>query len=171
MTDGDGIERVANVEVWSHCALHCRLETGDGEAESDRDGVDEIFAMVNETNWSEEGWANRGLRDCLAVRDIYISDIEPVEEGTDALGGIECSVSGESVGCYAYPDGRVAVVTVAVLDRLDRWDRVVVEVFFTTVVLSLVLVHLNLNLPVLLLFEPGESNKVDACGLDLLLVE
>lgn len=169
MTDGDGIERVVNMEEWSHSALHCRLETGDGETESNRDGVDEIFAMIDDTNWSEEGWANRGLGDCLAVRDIYISDIEPVEEGTDAFGGVECSVSGESVGCYTNPDGRVTVVTVTVLDRLDRWDRVVVEVFFITVVLALVLVYLDL--PVLLLFEPGESNKVDTGDLDLLVVE
>jgi len=169
MTDGDGIERVANVEVGTHSALHRRLETGDGETESNRDGVDEIFAMVDDTNWSEEGWANRGLGDCLAVRDIYISDIEPVEEGTDAFGRFECSGSGESVGCYAYPDGRVAVVTVTVLDRLDRWDRVVAELLFITVVLSLVLVYLDL--PILLLVEPGESNKVDTGGLDLLVVE
>lgn len=168
MTYGDGIERVANVEVWTHGALHCRLETGDGETESNRDGVDEIFAIIDDTNWSEEGWASRGLGDCLAVRDIYISGIELVEEGTDVFGRFECSGSGESVGCYAYPDGWVAVATVTVLDRLDRCDRVVVEVFIT-VVLSLVLAYLYL--PVFLLFEPGESNKINTGGLDLLVVK
>lgn len=169
MTDGDGIERVANVEVGTHSTLHRRLETGNGETESNGDGVDELPAMVDDTNWSEEGWANRGLGDCLTVRDIYISDIEPVEEGTDAFGRVECSGSGESVGCYAHPDGWVAEVTVTVLDRLDRWDRVVVVLFFIAVALSLVLV--NLNLPVLLLVEPGESNKVDTGNLDLFVVK
>lgn len=169
MADGDGIELVLNAEVGTHSTLHRRLETGDGETESNGDRVDELPVMVDDANWSKEGWANQGLGDCLAVRDIYISDIEPVEEGTDAFGRVERSGSSESIGCYAHPDGRVAVVTVTVLDRLDRWGSVIVEHFFIAVVLSLVLV--NLDLPVLPLVQPGESNKVDTGGLDLLVIE
>ena len=74
--------------------------------ESNGDGVDELPA---DTNWSEEGaWANREVRECLAIRDVYISDTKPIEEGTDSFCRVERSGSSECVsGCYAYPDGRV----------------------------------------------------------------
>lgn len=152
------------MEVGTHSALHRRLATGYGETEGNRHGVDEFLAIIDDTNWSEECWANRGLRDSLAERNIYDADIELIEIGTDVFGRFECSGSGENVGCYAHPDGWVAVVTFTVLDRLDRWDRVVVELVFVRIIF----VYLDLTI---LLVEPRESNIVDSGDHDLLRVE
>ncbi|KAI9450715.1 hypothetical protein BJY52DRAFT_1227047 [Lactarius psammicola] len=114
MRDGEGIERVSTEEVQTHHILHCRLETGDGESESNRDGVDETSAMVDDTKWSKDGWGNRGIRD-----GTVSCDIEPLEERMEAFGGVECSVSNESFGCYAYLDDRFPVVTGHLVPRLE----------------------------------------------------
>ena len=86
MTGSNCIECLADVEVGSHSALHLCLEAGDRETESDGDRIDEISADVdNSINGSEEDRASRELGNCLAVCDIYLSDVEPVKEGTDAF--------------------------------------------------------------------------------------
>ena len=46
MTDCNGIELVTHVKVWAQGALHSRPETGDRNAECDRDVVDDVLKRV-----------------------------------------------------------------------------------------------------------------------------
>ena len=143
-TDGDGKEPVAGI-------------------------VDDLLERLAVFNGREESWpvTGRGLGDCLAICDVDFGDIETVKEGANIFGYVERSGSGESTGRYTHPDGGVGGVTVAVFDRHDGSHGVIVEIFF----IAIVVLVLALDLLVLLLVEPGESNKVDTCGFDILCVE
>ena len=168
MTDGDGKEPVAGVEVRSHSTLHRGLQARDRKTERDGDIVDDLLERLAVFNGREENWpvTGRGLGDCFAICDVDFGDIETVEVGANIFGYVERSGSGESTGHYTHPDGRIGGVTVAVFDRHDGSHGVVVEIFFIVVVVLVLL-----DLLVLLLVEPGESNKVDTCGFDTLCVE
>ena len=46
VTDCDGIELATNMEIWAQSALHSRPETGDRNAECNRDVVDDVLKRV-----------------------------------------------------------------------------------------------------------------------------
>ena len=123
----------------------------------------------------EKGWTVTGQRlvERLTVSNVDVLDVERVEEGTDVLGGVVRNAAGESVRQDPDPDSRVGDVTVSVLDGLDAWDVVVVQVllFRIVVLVVLVVVLVVLDLPVRALVQPSELNEIDRCDFDPLLVE
>lgn len=167
MTGGDRIERIANMEIGTHSALHRRLEASDGETKSNGERINETLAITKDPNGGKEGRASRKIGNCLAVRDIYISDIELLEEGADAFGHIERDGGSESVGYYTHPDGWIAVVTLAILGGYNKRDIIVAENFIIGVVSPTLS---NVNHPVLLI-EPCKSNKVNTGEPDRLCIE
>jgi hypothetical protein len=148
-----------------------RLTTGDRKTEGDRDIVDDVLERVTVFGGGEKGWTVTGQRlvDGLTISNVDVLDMERVEEGTDVLGGVVRNATGESVGQDPDPDRWVGVVTNSVLDGLDAWDVVVVEVFLLRIFVLVVLVILDL--PVRLLVQPGEPNEIDGCDFDSPLVE
>lgn len=88
MTNRDGIELVADVEVGTKSALHSGLTTSNGKTEGNRDVVDDILKSVIVFNRGGKGWTmtGQGLVDRLTVSDVDVLDLERVEEGTDVLG-------------------------------------------------------------------------------------
>jgi hypothetical protein len=94
--------------------------------------------------------------------------VERIKEGTYVLGGVVSIASSKSVREDPNPDSRVGEMTIFVFGGLDAWDVIIVQVLFFLHVLVLVLV---LNLLVCVFVQPSESNEINRCDFDLLLVE
>ena len=173
MTDSDGVQFLVNAEVGSKRSLHARLETLDGQTESNGDVVDHRLQSVTFLDGTIKGWPGQELELLLAERDVDVLDFEPVEVVTDSFGYIVRTGSGERIGQHTDPDSRVADETIAVLNRRDGCDFVVFAdvkyLILRIVALLLLLVVVDhLAWP---LVEPRESNKVDSGGFDILFVE
>ena len=171
VADGNSIELISNAEVRAQSTLHRRLTTGDRKTEGDRDVVDDALERVIVFDGGGKGWTVTGQRlvERLTVGNVDVLDVERVEEGTDVLGGVVRNAAGKSVRQDPDPDSRVGVVAISVFDGLDAWDVVVVQVFLFLFLGIVVLVVLDL--PARVLVQPSESNKIDRCDFDLLLVE
>ena len=145
MTDSDGVQFLVDAEVGPKRSLHARLETLDGQTESNGDVVDDRLQSVTFLDGTVKGWPGQELELLLAERDVDVLDFEPVEVVTDSFGYIVRIGSGEGIGQHTDPDSRVADETIAVLDRRDGWDFVVfADVDFIVTLLLLLLLLLLL---------------------------
>ena len=60
VTSGDTVESASVMEERTHGPLHRRLATGNGQAESDRDIVDELLEGIASLDGSVEFWSVSG---------------------------------------------------------------------------------------------------------------
>ena len=174
MSDSDGVQFLVNAEVGSKRPLDGRLETLDGQTESNGDVVDHRLQGVTFLDGTVKGWPGQELELLLAERDVDVLDLEPVEVVTDSFGYIVRTGSSERIWQHADPDSGVADETIAVLDRRDGCDFVVfanVEYLILRIVALLLLLLVVVDHLAWPLVEPRESNKVNGGGFDVLSVE
>ena len=171
----NGVEPVVMMEVRTKSALHCGSTAGDGDTESDRDVIDELFEVVASLEGTVEGLADQELGNELAEGYVDPRGRDPVEEEADPCGQVEGTGTGERIWQDADPDSGVGVDPLAVFNLLDGCDRAIRSInIFVVVVLFLnprPLLFIRAKLAVFDLKEHAEKDEVDRGDTDALFDE
>ena len=168
------------MEVRTKSALNCGSTAGDGDTESDRNVIDELFEVVVSLEGAVEGMACQGPGNGLAEGYVDPRGRDPVEELTDPCGQLEGTGTGERIWQDSDPDSGVGVDPLAVFDLLDGWDRGVrsIDVFIAVAVALLILfliprrlLFIRVDLAVFDFKEHAETDEVYRGDTDALFDE